>query len=68
MANYKVIIFQPPGAPVNPLEYAVNANFYEEDTSNHTLHFVKGQDNKKVASFRTWDAVLKVNDEEQPPT
>lgn len=65
MANYKVIIFQPPGS-ISPLELNVNANFYEEDTSNHTLHFVKGQDNKKVASFRTWDAVLKV-DEEEPP-
>lgn len=66
MANFKVIILQVPEGAVFPLEFPVNASSYEEDNNNHTLHFIKGSENKKVASFRTWDLVLKVDDGEQP--
>lgn len=60
MASYDITILTAAG----PQVVSVDAAMYEQDDRGN-LCFYKGQENKKVASFRTWDYV--VQNQQTPP-
>lgn len=66
MPNYDVVILVAPSTAntEGKITVTVDAASYEE-TERGYLDFYKGQDNKKVASFKSWDYVTKQS--EGPP-
>lgn len=63
MASFKISILLPTGT----VEVTVNATSYEEGT-DRVLHFYKGSENRKVASFRNWDFITLVDHVPEVPT
>lgn len=66
MANFDVVILGPATAtnPEGKTVVSVQAGNYEESERGYLL-FYKDNDNRKVATFKTWDYVLRVQD--SPP-